>query len=101
MARISYLGERTQQRLLSCPAIESLMSIRHSWFPIFAGVPTATFLVLGFFCGPTADDFAYATWWGQPGFFEAFKTNYFKWQGRYTSSSILFLAGYLSRAVLF
>lgn len=71
-------------------------SIRNSWFPIFASVPTVTFLVLGLFCGPAADDFVYATWWGQLGYFAALRTNYLTWQGRYTSSSILFLAGYLS-----
>jgi hypothetical protein len=33
---------------------------------------------------------------GQLGYFEALRANYLEWQGRYTSSSILFLAGYLS-----
>src|SRR5205823_13805570 len=73
-------------------------SLRHLWFPFLASIPTATFLLLGFFTGPTADDFCYANGLIEVGYFEALKTDYMRWQGRYASSSLLFLNGYLDHS---
>ena len=71
-------------------------SIKRSWFALFASVPTATFLVLGFFSGPKSDDLCYGSRLKELGYFEAVKWIYFQWQGRYTANGIEQLAGYLS-----
>jgi hypothetical protein len=72
--------------------------IRRRWFCFFAAVPIVTFLLLGFFTGPTLDDFCYAGALMKMGFLEALQDNYLNWQGRYASSSILFLSAYLDRS---
>ena len=72
--------------------------IRRLWFCFFAAVPIATFLLLGFFTGPASDDFCYAKDLMKKGYLEALQDNYLGWQGRYASSSILFLSGYLDRS---
>ena len=89
-------GRLSQPRTLHLPRTRMSNLIRHSWFLVLASVPTATFLVLGLFSGPAADDFCYAPHLRAYGYFGALKANYLQWQGRYASSSILFLSGYLN-----
>ena len=74
--------------------------IQRLWFPLFASVPTATFVVLGFFSGPKSDDWCYGSRLRELGYFEAIKWIYLEWQGRYAANDLLQLAGYLNYLTL-
>jgi uncharacterized protein DUF6056 len=75
-------------------------SIQRLWFPLFASIPTATFVVLGFFTGPKSDDWCYGSRLRELGYFEAIKWIYLEWQGRYAANDLLQLAGYLNYLTL-
>ena len=75
-------------------------SIRRSWFPLFASIPTATFVLLGFFTGPKSDDWCYGSRLIELGYFESLKWSYYQWQARYAAIGIVQLAGYLDYLTL-
>jgi len=72
--------------------------LRRLWFPCLAAIPIATFLVLGLFTGPTADDFCNADRLARLGYSASIKGYYLEWTGRYASASIALLSGYLEQS---
>jgi hypothetical protein len=75
-------------------------SIQRFCFPLFASIPTATFVLLGFFTGPKSDDWCYGSRLRELGYIEAIKWIYLQWQGRYAANELLQLAGYLDYLTL-
>ena len=72
--------------------------LRRLWFPCLAAIPIATFLVLGLFTSPTADDFCNADRLARLGYSASIKGYYLEWTGRYASASIALLSGYLEQS---
>jgi hypothetical protein len=76
----------------------SSQSLRRLWLPCLAAIPIGTFLVLGLFTGPTADDFCNADKLARLGYSASLKSYYLEWTGRYASASIALLSGYLGHS---
>jgi hypothetical protein len=76
----------------------SSQPLRRLWLPCLAAIPIATFLVLGLFTSPTADDFCNADRLARLGYSASIKSYYLEWTGRYASASIALLSGYLGQS---
>jgi Family of unknown function (DUF6056) len=74
------------------------LAIRRLWLPLLAGIPVCTFLLLGFFTGPSADDFCMADATVKLGFLRALRDFYQIMSGRYASMGIELLPGYLDHS---
>jgi hypothetical protein len=79
-------------------ATETGSVIQWLWLPFLACIPIGTFLLLGLFTGPSADDFCMADATVKRGFLGALSNFYQIMSGRYASMGIELLPGYLDHS---